>query len=101
MARSPLRQYSAVTVFFGFLALSLSGLVMLLTPGGGGQRGFGRTVGFLGISRHDWQEFHEIAGIVFLIAALVHLACNWRALMRHLGLGGATSRLASKDESLR
>jgi hypothetical protein len=98
MARSPLRRISALTTFFGFLALATSGAVMLLTPGGGGQRGFGRTVGFLGISRHDWQEFHEIAGIVFLIAALVHLAFNWRALMRHLGLGGP-ARLSSDGKS--
>ncbi len=89
MARSPLRRISALTTFFGFIALATSGLVMLLTPGGGGQRGLGRAVSFLGITRHDWQEFHEIAGIVFLIAALIHLTFNWRALMRHLGLGPA------------
>jgi|GEM_PF-1942488 len=90
MARSSFRRISAVVAFFGFLAFVPSALVMLLLPGGGGQRGFGQAVDFLGISRHDWREFHETAGIVFLIAALVHLACNWRVLMRHLRLGGSS-----------
>lgn len=92
-----IRRLTAVIAFFSFIPLAVSGLAMLLLPHGGGlgrggARGFGRglsqTVDFLGISRSDWGEFHEIAGIVFLIAAVVHLSCNWRAMKRHLGLRG-------------
>lgn len=97
MARSPLRRISALATFFGFLTLATSGIVMLLTPGGG-QRGFGQTAVFLGISRHDWREFHEIAAIVFMIAVAIHVACNWRALARHLGLRGP-ARLSAGPHS--
>jgi len=100
MARSPIRRISALTTFFAFLALAASGLVMLILPGGG-QRGYGRFASFLGISRYDWREFHEIAAIVFLIAVSVHLACNWRALARHFGLGGPASRRPSFDGRFR
>ena len=85
----PIRRLTAVTTFFAFIPLAVSGLVMLLLPGGGGGRGrgFARTVEFLGIDRHGWSEFHEIVAIVFLIAAVLHLAYNWKAMKRHLGLG--------------
>lgn len=88
MAANPVRRLSAVTAFFSFIPLAVSGLVMLLSPGGGGGhgRGFARSVEFLGVSRHGWGEIHEIAGIVFLIAALIHLSCNWKMMKRHLGL---------------
>lgn len=101
MARSPLRRISALATFFAFLALAASGLVMLALPGGGGQRGYGQFATVLGISRHDWREFHEVAAIVFLIAVSVHLACNWRAMARHLGLGSAAARLSSRGGRLR
>ncbi|MDX9860712.1 MAG: DUF4405 domain-containing protein [Rhodospirillales bacterium] len=100
MARSPLRRISTLATVFGFLPLVTSGIVMLLTPGGG-QRGFGKTAVFLGISRHDWWELHEVAAIVFIIAAAIHVACNWRALVRHFGLRGPTRRSAKDDPETR
>lgn len=89
MTPFPIRRLTAVTTFLAFIPLAVSGLVMLLLPGGGGShsRGFARTVEFLGISRHGWSEFHETVAIVFLIAAVLHLVCNWKAMKRHLGLG--------------
>jgi len=81
------RRLTALTVFFTFIPLAVSGLAMLLMPGGGG-RGGGRAVEFLGVSRHGWSEFHENVAVVFLIAAIIHLTCNWKAMKRHLGLGG-------------
>lgn len=92
----PLRRISALATFFGFIALAASGLVMLFLPGGSGQRGFGQAVAFLGVTRHDWKEFHEFAGIVFLVAALIHLAFNWRPMARHLGLGRPTGLVARR-----
>jgi len=90
LTRSIIRRPSALTAFFAFIPLAASGLVMLLWPDGGRGRGFGgagRGIEFLGLDRGDWSEFHEIAGIIFLTAALIHLACNWSAMKRHLGVG--------------
>ena len=98
MTPSGIRRLAALSVFFSFIPLAASGLVMLWLPRGGGGfgRGIGRTAEFLGVVRHDWGEFHEIAALAFLTAAIIHLACNWRRMKRHLGLResgrGATER---------
>lgn len=99
MAPTVIRRLAAVTAFLSFIPLAVSGLVMLWLPRGGGGfgRGIGRTVEFLGIVRHDWGEFHEIAAVVFLSAAVIHLACNWRMMMGHLGLRGPRRGGAARD----
>lgn len=87
-----LRRISALASFFSFACIATSGLVMLLWPGGGGHaRGLGRAAGtavqMFGLDRHGWTEFHEMAGIVFVVAAVIHLTLNWGPMKRHLGFG--------------
>ena len=86
-----LRRISALASFFSFIPLGLSGTVMFFWPGHGGPPGF-RDDAFattvLGLDRHGWNEIHEVAAMVFLAGALIHLALNWRPLKRHLGLRG-------------
>lgn len=96
MTPLPIRRLAAVVAFFSFIPLAVSGLVLLCLPRGGGGygRGIGRTVEFLGVVRYDWGEIHEIAAVVFLTAAVIHLACNWKAMKRHLGLGPSRGDVA-------
>ena len=76
-----LRRVSALASFLSFIPLGLSGIVMFFWPGRAAT-----TV--LGLDRHGWNEIHEVAAMVFLTGALIHLVLNWRPLKRHLGLRG-------------
>lgn len=38
----------------------------------------------LTIARHFWMTFHDIAGILFVIFALLHISYNWKALMNYV-----------------
>ncbi len=85
-----LRRVSALASFLSFIPLGLSGIVMFFWPGRGGPPGElgGVATTVLGLDRHGWNEIHEVAAMVFLAGAVIHLVLNWRPLKRHLGLRG-------------
>ena len=85
-----LRRVSALASLFSFIPLGLSGTVMFFWPGHGGPRGElgGVATTVLGLGRNGWNEIHEVAAMVFLAGAIIHVALNWKPLKRHLGLRG-------------
>lgn len=58
-----------------FLAVGLSGIALLLVPGG---RGAGQNL-ILGIPRAGWIELHDWAGISLMLGVGLHfiLHCRW------------------------
>ena len=38
---------------------------------------------YLTIERHFWMSAHDIAGILFVILGILHIAYNWRALLNY------------------
>ena len=99
MNNKGLRRISAIVSFFGFIVMGLSGLVMFFWPGHGGPRSAAGGVQtlVLGLDRHLWNATHETAAIVFLVAALIHLALNWGPMKRHLGLGAPATVAVKRD----
>ena len=69
-----------VSLFLGlaFLVLSLSGVVLYVTPRGRVANWTGWTM--LGLDKQTWQAIHIDIALVFLIGALLHLWFNWNAL---------------------
>jgi len=86
----------AVTLF-----LAVTGVWLWLGhPSGGGRGGgFGRGLDDARALRHALRDIHLYVAWIFLFVAGLHVACNWRAMLRHLGLGGGacTRNPASPD----
>jgi cytochrome b561 len=48
---------------------------------GGGRRG-GEAADLLGLTRHDWGDWHLYAGITMLALSALHLLLNWTWLVK-------------------
>lgn len=84
-----LRSFTSLVVALGFLALVVSGVVLLVSPPG-------RVANWtdwrmLGLTKHGWGDLHVTFGALFLLGALAHVVFNWRPLLQHLG-----ARMASR-----
>lgn len=66
-----------IIILIAFLITGVSGIVLLLIPGG---RGLSQYV-VLGIPRAGWVELHDWAGIGAMIGVFLHLALHWRWLV--------------------
>lgn len=61
--QSFLKNYATALVVAIFLAIAVTGLMM-----------------FFGVAAHDVHDLHEWFGIIFVVAAVLHIAWNWRPL---------------------
>jgi len=65
-----------------FIPTLVTGLILFLyLPSGTGRGG----ASWMGISRHDWVLYHDIAGFAFAALIVVHLLLHWtffRTLVR-------------------
>ena len=76
------RGFITYSVLLSFIVMLASGVVMFLAPSG---RVAGQTDwSLLGLDRARWQTLHLSFAVVFVVAGLVHLTCNWRGLLHHL-----------------
>lgn len=80
----------ALALLAAFVVLAVTGVWLWLLPHGrgGGGGGFGRGLDSAQTLRHTLRDIHLYAGWVAMPATLLHIACNWRLMLRHLGLGG-------------
>ncbi len=67
-----LRRVSSVTLALAFVAMATSGLLMLVVDRFGFQ-----------VRMHP---IHNVFGIVMVVAGVLHVAFNWKALAAHLRL---------------
>ena len=68
-----------VVIAAAFLLSALSGIVMLLVPGGyqgGTNPNFGREVLWLG--HEQWGDLHTWSSLVMIAGVLVHLVLHWK-----------------------
>ena len=66
-----------------FIASLLTGLVLYFFLPSGGGRG-GSWVTWMGITRHDWVLWHDIASFVFAALLILHLLLHGN-FFRHIG----------------
>jgi hypothetical protein len=66
-----------------FIPSLATGLVLyLFLPSGEGRGGIWVT--WMGISRHDWILYHDIASFAFTALLIAHLLLHWQ-YFRHIG----------------
>jgi len=66
----------------GFIAMLVSGLVLLLGPRGRAAREAGWT--WLDLDRPEWAALHLAMAVLFLLAGVWHLTLNWRAMATYI-----------------
>ncbi|MAY74063.1 MAG: hypothetical protein CMJ31_04925 [Phycisphaerae bacterium] len=70
------------------LMIGTGGIMWLrLPPGSGGGHGRGRGGGeaareVLGLTRHEWGDWHLYLGLAFLAICVAHIALNWTWMMK-------------------
>ena len=86
------RALASVLIGVAFVVMIVSGTILFVSPPG-------RVANWtdwrmIGYSKHEWAELHIAFGVVFLLAAVIHLLLNIRPLIsyfrnrttRHLGM---------------
>ncbi|MDD4484539.1 MAG: DUF4405 domain-containing protein [Methanoregula sp.] len=66
-----------------FIPTLVTGLVLYLYLPSGSGRGSSWST-WMGVSRHDWVLYHDIAGFAFVALLIVHLLLHWH-FFRHIG----------------
>ena len=77
MSKPKINYMVDMLILIAFLLTGLSGIVLLLIPGG---RGLSQYV-VLGIPRAGWVELHDWAGISTMIGVFLHFVLHWKWLV--------------------
>lgn len=77
-----LKKIVSLMLFFSLFLMMLTALVVYIAPASRVASWSDWT--FLGLSLAHWQGAHLGMGLLFLVLGLVHLGCNWDALLDHL-----------------
>ena len=79
------RGFISLMMFIAGLILPVSGII-------------NHQLGFepMSVARHFWMSVHNMAAALFSLAAVAHIALNWRPLMKHVKriAGGMISKEA-------
>jgi hypothetical protein len=79
--------FTSLLLTLSFVALSLSGVILYVTPRGRVANWSGWTL--LGLEKDEWQSVHTNIAILFLLAAVLHLVLNWPMLWGYIKKRGA------------
>ena len=76
------RALVALLVSFGFLVMSVTGLVLFVVP----QGRIAHWVDWrlLGLLKDDWSDLHIITSLLFIAAGVLHLLFNWKTFVAYL-----------------
>ena len=66
---------------FGFLIMSLTGLVLYVMPAG--RVAYWIHWEMIGLSKDGWGNIHILSSILFIVAGAFHIGLNWKPLMNY------------------
>jgi hypothetical protein len=77
MNKSKIDYFVDMIALVSFLVTAITGLVIMIflppSEGRGGVHNY-----LFGYGRHDWGAIHDLAGVIMIIAVLIHLVLHWR-----------------------
>ena len=76
------RGFVSTSLALSFIILSLSGIVLYITPHG--RVAYWINWKIMGLSKDDWGAVHTIIGYVFILMAVIHLFYNWTIFTNYL-----------------
>ncbi|MBA4311661.1 MAG: hypothetical protein C0417_03420 [Chlorobiaceae bacterium] len=76
------RSFTTFYIVISFLIISLSGIILYITPPG-------RVANwsewkFVGLTKYQWQSVHTIFTFLFVVGASFHIYFNWKVLITYL-----------------
>jgi hypothetical protein len=75
------RGLTSFFTLFGFIIMSISGLVLYVVPAG--RVAYWTDWQLLGLSKTDWDNIHILSSILFIVAGATHTYLNWKPLMNY------------------
>ncbi|MGD9017683.1 MAG: DUF4405 domain-containing protein [Desulfobacterales bacterium] len=77
-----LRRTASLTAFLSFALTGCSAVVLYLAPQG--RVAYWSDWRFLGLTKSQWGDLHINVGLLFLLAAGLHIFYNWRPIVAYL-----------------
>jgi hypothetical protein len=75
------RGLTSFFTLFGFLIMSITGLVLYIVPVG--RVAYWITWELFGMTKMDWGNIHILSSILFIVAGGFHIYFNWKPLMNY------------------
>ena len=75
------RGLTSFFTLFGFLIMSITGLVLYVVPQG--RIAYWVTWELLGLTKTEWGNIHIISSILFIVAGAFHIYFNWSILINY------------------
>jgi hypothetical protein len=75
------RGLTSFFTLFGFLIMSITGLVLYIVPVG--RVAYWITWELFGMTKTDWGNIHILSSILFIVAGGFHIYFNWKPLMNY------------------
>jgi hypothetical protein len=75
------RGLTSFFTLFGFLIMSITGLVLYVVPAG--RIAFWTDWELLGMSKTQWGNIHILSSILFIVAGAFHIYFNWKPLINY------------------
>ena len=75
------RGLTSFFTLFGFLIMSVTGLVLYVVPAGRVAYWINWQMG--GMTKTDWGNIHILSSILFVVAGAIHTWLNWKPLMNY------------------
>jgi hypothetical protein len=76
------RAFVSLYIVISFLIMTLSGIVLFLSPPG--RIANWTNWKYFGLLKSEWQAVHTIFTFIFVIAILFHIFFNWRSILAYL-----------------
>lgn len=75
------RAFISVTTALSFVAMSITGVVLFITPPGRVAHWTGWRI--LALTKEQWAGLHIWFSLIFMITAVLHLSLNWRLFLSY------------------
>lgn len=72
----------AFIVFGGFTVMTVTGLVLFVTPPG--RVAYWTNWALVGLEKSDWAAVHIVFSLLFVLAGVIHLYFNWKPFKHYL-----------------
>lgn len=76
------RAFISLYIVISFLIMTLSGIILFLSPPG--RVANWTNWKYFGLLKSEWQAVHTIFTFIFVIAILFHIFFNWRSILAYL-----------------
>lgn len=76
------RNFVSLSLFFSFIILGLSGIILYIRPEGSIARWIGWS--FWGLTKKEWEGIHTLFSLLVIGFVLFHILYNWKILYLYL-----------------